>query len=518
MNTFPRINRLPPEVLAIIPSFLTYKDLVFSTHVCRHWRNTFTTSPSLWSSLDNGTMDAHLLTAYMNRCGDTPLDVCFSPELNKNIPFLKELVLHSSHIRKINIPCVPWSHIANISNGFDAPLPLLRDIGLSTGHREALSPFQRPFLAGATNLVSLHLSDRSTLHGTLLHFIIPTLSRLTLSFNNPRTPMVGEILEFLRTSPLIEDLRIDADVVLDASGENSSLPGRFESVGLPCLRNINLSWTTSRSQYTLLAHIRYPPSCCVSMQSRSGSNVDQPPQNVFPKLWDAFSLTDLSYVTLRMKREQSSTECTVIVKKPNGASASISHFQNVDGYISTDGDGNLVRDPKRDRDDNHVISDAATFLGKLPPRLVRKLVLEDLEADEMSNPESLIPPALLDLISWGMPDLTTLSLTRTCVSELLEVLTPPPPPSPTYLADLFDPDARPTPPPCPALKVLEMRHPSWVAQRHCPDVLALVKARKDGGVPLERVFLCSPGAPISMTAGMSLYVRDIDIRWCGGCG
>jgi len=59
-----------------------------------------------------------------------------------------------------------------------------------------------------------------------------------------------------------------------------------------------------------------------------------------------------------------------------------------------------------------------------------------------------------------MLNLTTLSLTRTCVTELFSVLTPPPPIRPTYLADLFDFYVTPEPcTPCPALKVLEMWHP-----------------------------------------------------------
>ena len=517
MNTFPAINRLPPEILALVPSFLTYKDLISATHVCCHWRNTFIASPPLWSSLDNESMDGNLVATYMDRCGGTPLDVSFSADLTKTIQFLEKVVLHSSHIRKIHIPCVPWSHIAEISDAFDRPLPLLRDVEFSTGHGESPPPFQRPFLAGATNLVSLHLSDHNFPPGTLLHFIIPTLTHLTLILSEPRIPMVGEILELLRTSPLIEDLRIHADVLMDASEDNPTLPDRFEPVDLLCLHNIHFNWATPRSQHTLLAHIQYPHDCSVCIQLQSDSDITQPPQNAFPKTWDAFSLVDPSHVTLRMKREQSSTECTVIVKTSNGASVSISHLQNVRSFISMDGDGNLVREPRRDRDDNLVFSDAVALVGKLPLRLVQKFVLEDLKADEMSKPESFeVPPALISLISSGMPNLTTLSLTRTCVSELLEALTPPPPPSPAYLADLFDSDPVPAPP-CPTLKVLEMRHPSWVASRHCPEVLALAKARKYGGAPFKRVFLCSPGVPKSMTMGMSLYVGDIDIQKCGGC-
>jgi len=521
MNTFPKINRLPPEVLALIPSFLTsYKDLVFTTHVCRHWRNTITASPPLWSSFDNDTMDQNLVATYLDRCGDSPLDVSFSSVLSKDLHLLVKLIPHSSHIRTMRLPCISWRHISEISNAFDTILPLLQDVELSISHDRPSPRFQRSFLAGATNLVSLNLSDYNMLSGTLLHFIIPTLTHLTLSFRDPRIPLVGEILELLRTSPVIEDLDIHADIVLDTTEENSGLPDHFEQVDLPCLRNVQFSWTAARSQYTLLAHIQHPPDCSISMQTRSDSDIAQPPQNVFPKSWEAFSLPDTSDITLRMKREELSTECTVIVKKSNGSSASVSHVQDVSGYISPDGDGNPVMEPGRDRDDNHILSDAITFIGKLPLRCIRKFALEDLKADEMSKPESFeIPPALVSLITSEMQNLTTLTLTRTCVSELLGMLTPPPLPPPTYLAGLFDSDVAPEPntPPCPALKVLEMRHTSWVTSRHCPEVLALAKARKDEGTPFERVFFCSPSAPKSMTMGLSLYVGDVDIQKCDGC-
>jgi len=238
MNTFPGINRLPPEVLALIPSFLTeQKDLVSTTHVCRHWRNTIVASPPLWSPPDNETVHKDLVAAYIDRCGGTPLDVNFSSESDKNPSFLKKVILHSSHIHRIRIPCAPWYHIAEISDAFETPLPLLRDVDLSIGYDLSPPPFERPFFAGATNLVSLHLSDYNINSGTLLHFIIPTLTHLSLSFNEPRIPMVGELLEFLRNSPLIEDLQIQADVVLDASGGSSGFPDRFQPVDLLCLRN-----------------------------------------------------------------------------------------------------------------------------------------------------------------------------------------------------------------------------------------------------------------------------------------
>src|ERR1700760_2931542 len=53
LNGFAPINRrLPPEVLGIIPSFLIKdRDRIIATHVCRHWRNAFLSTPSLWTRI-----------------------------------------------------------------------------------------------------------------------------------------------------------------------------------------------------------------------------------------------------------------------------------------------------------------------------------------------------------------------------------------------------------------------------------------------------------------------------------
>ena len=179
-------------MLALISFFLTdNKDLVFITHVCRRWRNTIVASPPLWSSLDNEAMHEDLVAAYIDRCGGTPLNVSFSSESDRNTPFLKKVILHSSNTHRIRISCVPWYHITEISDSFETHLPL-RDADLSIGYGLPLPPFERPFLAEAADLVSLRLSDYNINSGTLLHFIVPTLTYLSLTFSEPRIPMVSE--------------------------------------------------------------------------------------------------------------------------------------------------------------------------------------------------------------------------------------------------------------------------------------------------------------------------------------
>ncbi|KAF9783377.1 hypothetical protein BJ322DRAFT_148945 [Thelephora terrestris] len=521
INTFPKINRLPPEVLALIPSFLgSHRDLITATHVCTHWRNTIIASPTLWSCLDNDAMHEDLVAAYVDRCGGAPLYVTFSPDMSlKNTSLLEKIIPRSSHIRKLCFPRIPWSLIGEFSNAFKAPLPLLREVDIDISYDLEPPPFEREFLAGATNLVSLSLRDCDRQSGTLFRFVIPSLTHLKLHFDDPRIPSVGELLTLFRSSPLIEDLHIQADIVLDASEDNPAFPDRFQSVDLPCLRKIHLDWITPRSQYTLLTHINYPPTCSVSTQTRSDSDLSQTPQDVFPNSSVAFPLSDLSSITLRMKRELQSTECAVFAKKVNGASVSISHSQDVSDLVFRNEANDLVRVASRDQDDDHLFSGAISFIGKLPLHLVRRFVLEDLSADQMANPKAFkIPPALAKLIRSDLPNLTTLSFTRTCVSELLDILSPPPPPPPTYLSDLFgEGDAPETALPCPTLKILEMRHPNWVASQHCRQVLALAKARKYEKVPFERMFLCSPVVPKSMATGMSLYVNDFTIEKCKGC-
>ncbi|KAF9643191.1 hypothetical protein BDM02DRAFT_3104714, partial [Thelephora ganbajun] len=68
-NTLAPINRIPPEVLTLIPDFWDRsdrgQDVIALTHVCRAWREIFTSHSSLWTDFD--CMDSNKTRVYLER-------------------------------------------------------------------------------------------------------------------------------------------------------------------------------------------------------------------------------------------------------------------------------------------------------------------------------------------------------------------------------------------------------------------------------------------------------------------
>ena len=60
-NTLAPINRIPPEVLSLIPDYSDEDDpdqvSIALTHVCHSWREIFISRSSLWTYLDLKNVD-----------------------------------------------------------------------------------------------------------------------------------------------------------------------------------------------------------------------------------------------------------------------------------------------------------------------------------------------------------------------------------------------------------------------------------------------------------------------------
>ena len=510
MSTFAGINSLPPEVLALIPIYLSsWRELVVATHVCTRWRNAFVASPLLWTTLDNEEMHHAALAVYLDRCRGAPIDIIFSRNRDKNFAFLRLVAPRSTQIRSMEMSGVPWSQIPEISDALSLPLPLLEQVEVSVEREESVPTFSRPFLSGATKLCSLTLSDASWISGTLFYFSHPSLTHAHLSFIETRTHLVAELLEFLNRSPHLERVHIAVGPTYGMPIDGSTIPS-VQRVNLNSLRTLRLDWLSGSSPYTLLSRISYPPGCSVSLCMESESGVC-PPHCIFPETWRDFSLAPtISEITLCVELAEMKTECSISLVKTNGASIRISHAQDLGMHHMWDEGKGGMYVTNRDQDDYHTLLGAIASIQKLPLQGIRKFVVEELDSDEKASPimsQSRVP---FTTLLANMPNLTTLSLNNIRVSHFLKILHPsaPPLPSPSRLrqSDTF------TVLPCPALEVLELWHPRWEPDPHAQVVLDMIEARANGGVPLKRLFFCSECVPDGLIGGLSAWIKEAEVR------
>ena len=513
MNTFAGIDRLPPEVLALIPAYLSSsRELISATHVCESWRNVFVASPSLWTTLNNEEMHHDALAAYLARCGGADLDVTFCTNREKNLAFLQLVAPRSTQIRSMKIPSIPWSHISEISDLFSLPLPLLRQVEVSAKREESILTSPRPLLSGASGLRSLVLLDTSWISGTLPLLSRPSLTHTQLSFIETRPRLVAELLEFFSSSPLLECVHIAVGPTYGMPIDGSP-PSDVQRVSLDSLRTFRLEWLSTSSPHTLLSRISYPTSCSVSLHTESESDLPRPPQSVFLETWADFSLApEVSEVALRMELGEKTTECSISLVKANGASLSVSHIQDLGVYCMWSEDkGDIdTTNLSRDTEHYHTLLGATASIHKLPLREIRRFVVEGLDLDERASPTVSQSQAPLTTLLTSMQNLKTLSLKNTRTSQFLRILQP--------LVSLLPSTVNPCPPgpfttpPCPSLQVLELRHPKWEQDPLAQEVLDMVEARTRGGVPLKRLLFCSGHVPDGLINRLSAWVEEIEFR------
>ena len=110
-NDLAAINRIPPEVLALIPDFWSWdtriRATVALTHVCQAWRKIFTSRSALWTDFDCENMDKTLV--YLDRSGSSPIRVRLErdKELSPNDPFLQIVPHVTARLKSMTIRATP---------------------------------------------------------------------------------------------------------------------------------------------------------------------------------------------------------------------------------------------------------------------------------------------------------------------------------------------------------------------------------------------------------------------------
>lgn len=210
-NSLAPINKIAPVVLSLVPDYFDEYDvdrhLVTLTHVCRRWRDTFISRPSLWSRLDFTNSDKTL--AYLRRSRSSPL------EFNMKRPYNQYDLFHLAvpHLPRLKSLAIDESHCLMVFQHFPLHAPLLEKLEISNDHPEDSATDEKLVDVDLSSLRTLILSEATTcfpwrnlanLKVVILTFCPPDfgITRLLDFFES--TPLLHTV-EFCRSIPILSD-------------------------------------------------------------------------------------------------------------------------------------------------------------------------------------------------------------------------------------------------------------------------------------------------------------------------
>ena len=284
-NSFVHINRIPLDVLSLIPThFDSQQDLLNANRVCRCWRKTFLQHATLWSRLDLSKGEVCVRTL-LGRAKGTALDVITrreDPATTVNL-----LSPHSQQIRSLHVMRNFWTDVQEFSDINSGPLPLLRTLEIEVVkdiQATARANFSLPLFGGAADLKQL------TLHSPglpLLNlFIFPNLTtfKLRTTWAIEELP-ASELLDFLEASPMLR--AIDMDI----AGTSLEDVAQRNAVVLPNVQTFSLTTEDCGPSYEFITHISCPSVTHTSLVHRKEldyADTIQDMQDMFPTaaLWN----------------------------------------------------------------------------------------------------------------------------------------------------------------------------------------------------------------------------------------
>ena len=222
-NRLAPVNRIPPEVLTLIPDFWDLRscdrDVIALSHVCRAWREIFISRSSLWSNFD--CEDADKTRVYLERSGTSPitLNLCRDHCLSSLDPFVQIIPQVIGRLKSLSVEARP------------------RNLQAITAHLSHSAPLlQRLYITGGCYLGSQHnhvlpstmfngdLSSLRALHLEYVRAELPWRNMVNLtSFTLRYAPAgdSGQLLDFFESAPRLRKIDLLATAI--SGGENGRL-------------------------------------------------------------------------------------------------------------------------------------------------------------------------------------------------------------------------------------------------------------------------------------------------------
>ena len=315
-NTFAHINRIPSDILSLIPTYLSsQKDRLRASFVCRHWRRALLQRAEIWSQLFLLEDETHAKT-FLERAKGCTLGLTVGSEVPDDI-----LALFSSRTERIT--CLSfvgreWADIERFLEINPGPLPLLHTLEISPAEEGLEDPdlpdvLPSPFFASAVNLRVFGFHPVSDWSLFLHHFFFPNLVSFDFSGTEEHPSHGLGLLDFLESSPMLRTVRMDINPYLSTI----TIPWDRDII-LPNLEEFTLIMTDyPLDGYELAARISCPVASHTSFTYRHAR--DATPTDIFPDpiKWNAivhqYTKNPVEEIVLEM-RTLPVTSCQIIFR------------------------------------------------------------------------------------------------------------------------------------------------------------------------------------------------------------
>jgi hypothetical protein len=208
-NTLAPINRIPLDILCLIPTHLSsQRDHFRISFVCRHWRRVFLQYAALWSRLVLRNREDYVATL-LERAKGSALDVVTLRGASLGTVML--LSPHTRRIRHLWFLYNDWTDILTFPGVNSGSLPHLRTLNIyldePTSPSSVLTLPSPPLFSRAINLEEFTFNSKFT--GLLSCFTFPNLTTFKLTTSPILSFNTSDFLGFLQASPTLRTVEVE---------------------------------------------------------------------------------------------------------------------------------------------------------------------------------------------------------------------------------------------------------------------------------------------------------------------
>ena len=219
-NSFVPVNRIPTDILSLIPTHLpTQKDCFHAASVCRHWRGVLLKHGALWSQLFLGKGE-ECVSTLLGRAKGSALDIVTDGIVPVGI--MKLVSPRAQQITYLEFTENYWQDIIVFSELNSGQLPLLHTLKITSdesfepdgGYSFEIPPSFR-FFKGSINLRQFDLCSWRL--SSMSHFVFPSLTAFKLFPTVTDDFSASCLFDFLKASPLLQTVELNIISKIDLS-------------------------------------------------------------------------------------------------------------------------------------------------------------------------------------------------------------------------------------------------------------------------------------------------------------